>query len=188
MSGSAALWTAARQAPLFLLCPGVCSDSCPSSRWCHPNISPSIVSFSCLQSFPASGSFPVSQLFSSGDQSIRASALALVLPVNIQGWSPLGWAGLMILQFKRLARVFSNITIWKHQFFNTPFLMVQLSHLYMTTGKAIALTKGYGGDSLWQARVVRPRPGDGGGWRTGERGRWDSVVRLGGWGILAELT
>ena len=78
--------------------PGACSNSCPSSWWCHPTISSSVVSFSCLQSFPASGSFPVSQFFTSGGQSIGASASASVLPINIQDWFPLGWTRLASLQ------------------------------------------------------------------------------------------
>ena len=75
------------------LSPWACSNSCPSSQWCHPTISSSVVPFFCLQSFPASGSFPVSQLFTSGGQSPGASASASVLPMNIQGWFPLGWTG-----------------------------------------------------------------------------------------------
>ena len=104
--------------------PGACSNSCPSSRWCHPTISSSIVSFSsCLQSFPASGSFPMSQLFASGGQSVGASASASVLPINIHSWFPLGLIGLISLQSKGLPRVFSNITVQKHQFFgNQPSL------------------------------------------------------------------
>ena len=91
--------------------PKVCSNSCPSSRWCHPTISSSVVPFSsCLQSFPASGSFPMSQYFSSGDQSIRVSASASVLPVNIQGWFPLGLTALITLLSKGLSRVFSSTT------------------------------------------------------------------------------
>ena len=98
--------------------PGVHSNSCPSSQWCHPAISTSIVPFSsCPQSFPASGSFPVSQLFAWGGQSIGVSALASVLPINTQDWSPLEWAGLISLQSKGLSRVFSNTTVQKHQFF-----------------------------------------------------------------------
>ena len=84
--------------------PKVCSNSCPSSRWCHPTITSSIFFSSCLQSFPASGSFPVSQYFSSGDQSIGVSASASVLPVNIQDWFSLGWTGLISLQSKGLSR------------------------------------------------------------------------------------
>ena len=98
--------------------PGVYSNSCPLSWWCHPTISSSVVSFSsCLQSFPASGSFLVSQLFISGDQSIGGSASISVLPMNIQDWSALGWTGWISLQSKGLSRVFSNTTVQKHQFF-----------------------------------------------------------------------
>ena len=98
--------------------PGLCSNSCPLSRWCHPTISSSVVPVSsCLQSFPVSGSSQMSQFFSSGSQSIGASASASVLPMNIQGWFPLGWTGL-ILQSKGLSRVFSSTTVWKHQFFS----------------------------------------------------------------------
>ena len=97
--------------------PGVHSNSCPLSPWWHPTISSSVVPFSsCLQSFPASGSFPLSQFFVSGGQSIGASAS--VLPVNIQDWFPLGLTGLISLQSKGLLRVFSNTTIQKHQFFS----------------------------------------------------------------------
>ena len=108
--------------PFRLSCPslsvGVCSNSCPLSQWCHPTISSSVVPFSsCLQSFPASGSFPMSQLFPSGGQSIGASASASVLPINIQGWFPLGWTGLISLQPRGLSSVFSNTTVQKHQFF-----------------------------------------------------------------------
>ena len=106
--------------PCPLPTPGVHSDSHPSSQWCHPAISSSAIPFSsCLQSFPASGSFPVRQLFSSGGQSIGASASASVLPVNIQDWFPLGLTGLISLQCKGLSRIFSNTTIQKHQFFGT---------------------------------------------------------------------
>ena len=86
--------------------PGACSNSCPLSWWCHPTISSSIIPFpSCLQSFPASGFFPMSQLFASDGQSIGASTSASVLPMNIQDWSPLGWTGLISLQSKGLSRV-----------------------------------------------------------------------------------
>ena len=99
--------------------PEVYSNSCPLSRWCHPTTHPSsVVPFSsCLQSFPASGSFPMSQFFASGLQSIRASASASALPMNIQDWFPLGLTGLISLQSKGLSRVFSNTTVQKHQFF-----------------------------------------------------------------------
>ena len=99
--------------------PGVYPNSCPLSRWCHPTISSSVVSFSCFQSFPASGSFPMSQLFASGGQSSGFSASASVLPMNIQDWFPLGWTGCISLQSKGLSRVFSNTTVQKHQFFGT---------------------------------------------------------------------
>ena len=100
--------------------PGVHPNSCPLSRWCHPTISSSVVPFSsCPQSFPTSGSFPMSQLFASGGQSIGVSASASVLPVNNQDWSPLGWIGWISLQSKRLSRVFSNTTVQKHQFFSS---------------------------------------------------------------------
>ena len=99
--------------------PGACSNSCPSSQWCHPTISSSIVPFSsCPQSFPASGSFPMSQFFTSGGQSIVVSASASVLPMNNRDWSPLGWTGWISLQSKGLSRVFFNNTVQKHQFFS----------------------------------------------------------------------
>ena len=94
------------------------SNPCPSSRWCHPTISSSVVPFSsCPQSFPASGSFPMSQFFVSGGQIIGVSASTSVLPKNTQDWSPLGWTGWISLQSKELSRVFSNTTVQKHQFF-----------------------------------------------------------------------
>ena len=104
--------------------PWTCSNSCPLSQWCHPTISSPVVCFSsCPQSFPASGSFPVSQLFASGGQSIGASTSATVLPMSTQDWSPLGWTGLISLQSKGLSRVFFITTVQKHQFFGTqPFL------------------------------------------------------------------
>ena len=99
--------------------PGVCSNSCPLRWWCHWTISSSVVPFSShLQSFPASGSFPVSQLFTSDGQSIGASASASVLPMNIQGWFPLGLTGLISFQSKGLSRVFSSTTVQNHQFFS----------------------------------------------------------------------
>ena len=100
--------------------PGVYWDSHPLSQWCHPAISSSVVPFSsCLQSFSASGSFLMSQFFTSGGQSIGVSASASVLPMNIQDWFPLGWTGWISLQSKGLSRVFSNTTVQKHQFFGT---------------------------------------------------------------------
>ena len=126
--------------PCPSLTSGVYTDSCPFSRWCHPNISSSVVSFSsCLQSFLASGSFPMSQFFISGGQSIRVSASASDLPMNVQDWFPLGWTG-WISKSKGFSRVLSNTIVEKHQFFDSAFFMVQLSHPHMTTGKSIALT------------------------------------------------
>ena len=98
--------------------PRVYSNSCPLSRWCHPTISSSVVPFSsCPQSFPASGSFPMSQLFTSSGQGIGVSASTSVLPMNTQDWSPLGWTGWISLQSKGLSRVFSNTTVQNHQLF-----------------------------------------------------------------------
>ena len=105
-----------------LPCPSlpVCSNSCPLSWWCHSTILTSITPFtSCPHSFPAWGSYPMSQLFALGGQSIGASASASVLPINIQGWFPLGLTSLISLLFKGLSRVFSNTTVWKHWFFST---------------------------------------------------------------------
>ena len=120
--------------------PGACSNSCPSTQWCHPAISSSVVPSSfCLHSFPAAGSFPMSQFFTSGGQSIGVSASASVLPMNIQDWFPLGLTDWISLQSKGFSRVFSNTTVQKHQC--SAFFMVQLSHPYMTTGKIIALTR-----------------------------------------------
>ena len=97
--------------------PRACSNPCPLSLWCHPTISSSVVPFSShLQSFPASGSFPMSQLFSSGGQSTGASASASVLPMTIQDWFPLGLIGLISLKSKGLSRIFSYTTVQKHQF------------------------------------------------------------------------
>ena len=97
-----------------------CSDSRPLSQWCHPIISSSVIPFSsCPQSFPASGSFQMSQFFASGSQSTGVSASASVLPVTIQNWFPLGWTGWISLQSKGLSRVFSNTTVQKHQLFGT---------------------------------------------------------------------
>ena len=100
--------------------PGAYSNSCPSSQQCHPTISSSVVPLSsCLQSFPASGSFLMSQFFTSGGQSIGASASASILPMSIQDLFPLGWTGFISLQSKGLSRVRSNTTVPKHQFFST---------------------------------------------------------------------
>ena len=100
--------------------PGAYSNSCPSRQWCYQTISSSVIPFSsCHQSFPASGSFRISQLFASGGQSIGVSASTSVLPMNTQDWSPLGWTGWISLQSKELSRVFFNTTVQKHQFFCT---------------------------------------------------------------------
>ena len=110
-------WTAACQASLSIPTPRVYSNSCLLNGWCHPTISSSVFPFStCLQSFPASGSFPTSWLFASGGQSTGASASASVLPMNIQDWFRLGLTGLILLS-KGLSRVFSHTAVWKHQFF-----------------------------------------------------------------------
>ena len=107
------------------------SNSCPSSPWCHPAISSSVIPFSfCSQSLPASGSFPMSQLFAWGGQSIGVSALASVLPKNTQDWSPLGWTGWISLQSKGLSRVFSNTMVQKHQFFCTQLSSQSNTHIH----------------------------------------------------------
>ena len=111
--------------------PRACSNPCPSSQWCHPTISSSVIPFSsCLQSFPESGSFPMSQLFASGGQSIGVSASTSVLPMNTQEWSPLGWTGWISLQSKGLSRVFSNTTVQKHQFFGAQLSSQSKSHIH----------------------------------------------------------
>ena len=111
--------------------PRVHSNSCPSSQWCHPAISSSVVPFSsCPQSLPASESFPMSQLFTWVGQSIGISALASVLPKNTQDWSPLGGTGWISLQFKGLSRVFSNTTVQNHQFFCTQPSSQSNSHIH----------------------------------------------------------
>ena len=123
--------------------PGLHPNSCPLSRWCHPAISSSVVPFSsCLQSLPASETFPMSQFFAWGGQNIGVSDLVSFLPKNTQDWSPLEWTGWISLQSKGLSRVFSNITVQKHPFFSTQLSLWSSSyiHPYMTTGKTIALT------------------------------------------------
>ena len=111
--------------------PGVHSNSRPSSRWCYPAISSSVVPFSsCPQSLPASESFPMSQLFAWGGQSIGVSALASFLPKYTQDWSPLGWTGWISLQSKGLSRVFSNTTVQNHQFFSAQLSSQSNSHIH----------------------------------------------------------
>ena len=129
--------------PCPSLSPWVCSNSCSLSKWSHPTISSSVAPFSsCPTSFATSGSFPVSQLFASGGQSIGASTSASVFPMNIHGWFPLGLTSLISLQFKGLSRVFSNTIVPKPSIlWSSAFLMVQLSHPYRTTGKTKALTR-----------------------------------------------
>ena len=134
-------WTAALQASLSLS-PGICSNSCPLSQWCHPTISSSATHFSfCLQFFPASGSFPMSQLFASGGQSIGTSLSASVLPMNIKSWFPSGLTGLISLLSKGLSRVFSSTTIPKHHSLVlsplyspalTPYIAIGKSSFYYT--------------------------------------------------------
>ena len=109
--------------------PGACSNSCPLSQWCHPTISSSVIPFS-LQSFPASGSFQMSQFLASGSKSIEVSASASVLPMNIQDWFPLGWTGWISLQSKGLSRVFSNTTVQRHQFFSAQLSLYFNYHIH----------------------------------------------------------
>ena len=114
----ATLWTAALQALLSSTIPWVCSNSCPLSWGCYLTMSSSAAPFFCLQSFPASGSIPMSQFFASDGQRIGVSASASVLPMNVQDWFPLGWTGSISLQSKGLSRVFFSTTVQKHQFFD----------------------------------------------------------------------
>ena len=132
--------------PCPLPTPRACSNSCSLSRWCHPTISSSVVPFSsCLQSFPASGSFPMSQFFASCDE--KYWSFSFILPMNIQGWFPLGCTVWISLQSKGLSRVFSNTTVQKHQFFGTQLSLqsksihIIFTHPYMTTRETIALTR-----------------------------------------------
>ena len=111
--------------------PGVYSNPCPSSQWCHPAISSSVIPFSsCSQSLPASGSFPMRQLFAWGGQSTGVSASASVFPMTIQGWFSLGLTGWISFQSKGLLRVFSNITVQKHQFFSSQLSSQSNSHIH----------------------------------------------------------
>ena len=130
VSDSATQWTAARQASLSItITPEVHSNSCPLSQWCHPTISSSVAPFSsCPQSFPASGSFPVSFLFASDGQGTGASASASILPMNVQNWFPLELTDLILLS-KRHSRVFSNTSIQKQQFFGSQPSLLSKSHI-----------------------------------------------------------
>ena len=117
--------------PCLSPAPGIYSNLCPLSWWCHSTIASSVVPFSsCLHSFPVSVYFLMSQFFTSGGQSIGASSSALVLPMNIQDWFPLGWTGLISMQSKRLSRVFSNTTVQKHQFFGAQLSLWSDSHIH----------------------------------------------------------
>ena len=119
--------------PCPSLSPGVCSNSCPLSQWCHPTISSSVIPFSsCLQSFPASGAFQMSQFFTSGGQSIGVSASASVLPMNIQDWFPLELTDLISLQSKGLSRVFSSTTVRRHEFLGAQSFLLSSSHIRTT--------------------------------------------------------
>ena len=122
--------------------PRVYSNSCPSSRWCHPTISSSVVPFSsCPQSFLALGSFPMSQFFTWGGRSIGVSVSTSVLPMNTQDWFPLGWTGWISLQSKGLKSLLQHHSSKASILWCLAFFIVQLSHPYMTTGKTIALTR-----------------------------------------------
>ena len=124
--------------------PGVHPNPCPLSRGCHPIVSSSVIPFSsCLQSFPPSGSFPVSQFFASGGQSIGVSAAASAFPMNSQGWFPLEWTCLSSLQSKGLSRVFSSTTVHSKAsvLWRSAFFIVQVSHPYVSIGKNIALNR-----------------------------------------------
>ena len=135
-------WTAACQASLSITNSWSLPKICPLSRWCHPTISSSVVSFSsCFHSFPAWGSFPMNQLFASGGQSIGISASTSVLLRNTQDWFPLGWTGWISLQSKGLSRVLQHHSSKASILWRSAFFTVQLSHPYMTTGKTIALTR-----------------------------------------------
>ena len=124
-------WLQHARPPCSSPSPGVYPNSCLSSQWYHPVISSSVVLFSsCPQSFPSSRSFPMSQLFASGGQSIRVSASGSVLPVNTQDWDPLGWTDWISLQAKGLSRVFSNTTVQKHQFFGAQPSSQSNSHIH----------------------------------------------------------
>ena len=142
---------AARQASLSITNPGVYSNSCPSSQWCHPAISSSVIPFSsCPQSLLASGSFPTSQLFAWGGQSIGASASASVLPMNTQDWSLLGCPGWISLQSKGHSRVFSNTIVQKHQFFCAQLSSPSNSHIHIWPLKNHSLDQM---DLCWQSNV-----------------------------------
>ena len=144
-------WTAAHQASLSITNSQSLFKSCPSSWWCHRTISSSVIPFSsCLQSFPVSGTFPVSQFFSSGGQMIGVSASASVLPLNIQDWFPLGWTGWISLLSKSPSRVFSNTTVQKHQFFSAHLSWQSNSHIHTWLLENQSFDKT---DLCWQSNV-----------------------------------
>ena len=121
--------------------PRAYSNSCPLHQWCHPTISSFVIPFSSrLQTFPASGSFQMSQFLASGGESIGVSVSALLM-LNIEDWFPLGWTGSISLQSKGLSRVLFNTKVQKHQFFSSQLSLWPNSHPYMTTGKSLALTR-----------------------------------------------
>ena len=128
--------------------PGVYSNSCLLSQWCHPAISSSVILFSRLQSFPASGAFEMSQVFTSGGQSIGVSASTSVLPMNIQDWSPLEWTGWISLLSRGLSRVFSNIAVPKHQFFSTQLSLESNYHIHTWKNHTLDWI-----DLCWQSNV-----------------------------------
>ena len=129
------------------LSPWVCSNSCPLSQWCHPTISSSVTPFSsCLQPFPAAGSFPVRQVFASDGQNTRASTSASVLPMNIQGWFPLGLICLICLQSKGLSRVFYKTTVQKHQCFGIRLSLLSNIHTWLLEKPQLWL------DGTWSAK------------------------------------
>ena len=136
--------------PCSLPTPGVCSNSCPSSQWCHPTISSSVVPFSCFQSIPASGSFQMSPFFASGGQSIGVSASASVFPMNIQDFFPLWLTGLISLRVQGTLKSLLQYYISKASILLHSAFFIQLSHPYMTTGKTIALTRW---TFCWQSNV-----------------------------------
>ena len=152
--------------PCSTLSPRVCSNSCSLSWWCHLTISSIVTPFcSCPQSFPASGSFPMSWLFASGGQSIGASVSASVHLVNIQGWFPLRLIGWISLLSKGLSRIFSSTKVWKHHFFSTQLSLWSKSHIhpYMTTGKTIGLTTQTFVSKVMSLLFNTPRDGKPGG-------------------------
>ena len=144
----ATTWTAALKVPCPSPAPENCSNSCTWILWCHPIISSSVIPFSCLQSFPASGSFPMSQFLTSGGENIGASASASTLPMNIQDWFPLGLTGL-ILQSKGLSRVFSNTTVQKHQFFSAQLSLGSNSHILEKNGNRSGFSKTWSERRRW---------------------------------------